>query len=189
MTITVTPVTEYAVNRLTVDVPASVAEFQQQYEQAVPAMPRERVDALVARSAPWAEMLDLIQNEAPFGLLIYWRNDVHPVMRLDGDAAKGIFYLMGNHTIAERMYRYHPAVMLYGPLHTMIWQDPAGGTRFTFDRPSDQFGSFGIPAITAVGVELNQKLAALLNHLGLPVPDQLSHDLARIAQVLFNDHE
>ena len=63
MTITVTPVTVYAVNRLTVDVPASVAEFQQHYEQAVPAMPRERVDALVARSAPREEMLDLIQNE------------------------------------------------------------------------------------------------------------------------------
>jgi hypothetical protein len=125
VTITVTPVTVYAVNRLTVDVPASVAEFQQQYEQAVPAMPRERVDALVARSAPWEEMLDLIQNEAPFGFLIYWRNDAHPVMRLAGDAAKGIFYLMGNHTIAERMYRYHPAVMLYAPLHTMIWPGPS----------------------------------------------------------------
>lgn len=48
----------------------------------------------------------------------------------------------GNHTIAERMYRYDPAVMLYAPLHTMIWGSPDGATHFTFDRPSDQFGSF-----------------------------------------------
>lgn len=174
MTTTAMPVTAYTVHRLTVDVPASVEAFQQQYEQAVPAMPRERVDALVARNAPWQEMLDLIQNEAPFGFLIYWRNDVHPVMRLAGDAAEGIFYLMGNHAIAERMYRYHPAVMLYAPLHTMIWQDPAGGTRFTFDRPSDQFSSFGTPQISQVGRELDQKLAVLLDHLGLDVPAQLT---------------
>ncbi len=73
------------------------------------------------------------------------------------------------------MYRHQPAVMLYAPLHTMIWDSPDGATHFTFDRPSDQFGSFGIPAIAAVGLELDQKLADLLDHLGLPVPEQLSH--------------
>jgi hypothetical protein len=96
-------------------------------------------------------------------------------MRLAGDTAKGTFYLMGNHTIAERMYRHKPAVMLYAPVHTMIWQGPDGGTHFTFDRPRDQFASFEMPAITAVGIELDQKPAALLDHLGLPVPAQLNH--------------
>lgn len=48
-------------------------------------------------------------------------------MRLAGDTAKGTFYLMGNHTIAERMYRHHPAVMLYAPLHTMIWDSRPTG--------------------------------------------------------------
>jgi hypothetical protein len=95
-------------------------------------------------------------------------------MGLAGDTAKGIFYLMGNHILAERMYRYQPAVMLYAPLHTMIWQSPDGGTRFTFDLPSDQFGSFGTPQITQVGMELDKKLAALLEHLGLDVPTQLT---------------
>lgn len=174
--ITTTPAaTSYSVNRLTVEVPASLEEFRQQYEQAVPPEPREQVEALVARDAPWSQMLELIEKEAPLGFLIYWRNDLRPVMRLAGDAAQGIFYLMGNHTIAERMYRYQPAVMLYAPLHTMIWQSPDGETRFTFDRPSDQFGSFGTPQITQVGTELDQKLAALLEHLGLRVPEQLSH--------------
>jgi hypothetical protein len=44
---------------------------------------------------------------------------------------------------------------------------------FTFDKPSDQFGSFGNPRITAVGVELDQKLAALLEHLKLRAPREL----------------
>jgi hypothetical protein len=65
--------------------------------------------------------------------------------------------------------------MLHAPLHTMIWESPHGATHFAFDRPSDQFGSFEMPAITAVGMELDQKLAALLDHLGLPVPAQLNH--------------
>jgi hypothetical protein len=165
----------YSVTRLTVHVPLAVEDFQERYEQAVPPLPREAVAALAEREAPWSEMNDLIASTAPFGFLIYWKNDVHSVMRLAGDTAKGISYLMGNHTIAERMYRYQPAVMLYAPLHTMIWETPDGATRFTFDRPSDQFKSFAVPEITAVGVELDGKMAALLDHVGLRVPRQLEH--------------
>jgi hypothetical protein len=169
------PATSYSVTRLTVHVPLAVEDFQERYERAVPPLPREAVAALAARGAPWSEMNDLIASAAPFGFLIYWKNDVHSVMRLAGDTAKGIFYLMGNHTIAERMYRYQPAVMLYAPLHTMIWEARDGATRFTFDRPSDQFSSFDVPEITTVGMELDRKLAALLDHLGLRVPSQLKH--------------
>jgi hypothetical protein len=124
MTTTAPVAVSYPVTRLTVDVHASLEEFQQQYEQAVPPEPREQVETLVGRDAPWSEMLELVDNAAPFGFLIYWRNDVSPVMRLAGDTAQGVFYLMGNHTIAERMYSYQPSVMLYAPLHTMIWQSP-----------------------------------------------------------------
>ena len=173
MTTTAPAVTSYSVNRLTVDGPASVAEFQQQYEQAVPPVPREQVNALVARGAPWSEMIELIDKAAPLGFLIYFRLDMRPVMGLAGDPA-GVSYLMGNHILAERMYRYQPAVMLYAPLHTMIWQSSDGGTRFTFDRPTDQFGSFATPQVTQVGMELDQKLATLLEHLGLDVPSQLT---------------
>lgn len=174
MSSTAPAVTAYSVHRMTVDVPASLQEFRQRYEQAVPPAPMEQVDSLVARSAPWSEMAELIDKAAPRGFIIYWRLDMHPVMGLAGDAAKGISYLMGNHILAERMYRHQPAVMLYAPLHTMIWQSPDGGTHFTFDRPSDQFGSFGSPPITEVGRELDKKLAALLGHLGLDVPGQLT---------------
>jgi hypothetical protein len=80
---------------------------------------------------------------------------------------------MGNHTIAERMFRYEPAVMLYAPLHTTIWGPVGGPANFTFDQPSDQFGSFGNPEVKAVGVELDRKLAALLSQLGVGVPDAL----------------
>lgn len=164
---------QYRVNRLTVETHATPAEFQSRYEEAVPRLPAEDVAALVQQQAPWQDMVDLVAAAAPHGFLIYFKIDFDPVVRLAGDRASGVAYLMGNHIIMERMYRYQPAVVMYAPLHTVIWGDPEGPAYFTVDKPSDQFGSFGDPRITAVGVELDQKLAALLEHLNLPVPREL----------------
>jgi hypothetical protein len=136
------------------------------------ALPVDKVKALVQRQAPWQEMLDLISAAAPLGFLIYFWNDVDPVVQLAGDTASGVAYLMGNRTTMERMYRYEPAVIMYAPLHTVIWGDAEGPAHFTFDKPSDQFGSFADSRITAVG-EVDRELAALLEHLGVAVPDEL----------------
>src|SRR5580658_8326984 len=160
---------EFTVRRLNVQVP-SVRGFQRAYEQAVPTLPLEQVTALVHRGAPWSEMLEFIAESAPYGFLIYFRNDLHPVMQLAGDDADCIAYLMGNHTIAEQMFRHDPRAMLYAPLHTVIWEDSAGQAWFTADQPSTQFGSFGIPRVATVGVELDRKLAALLEALHVDVP-------------------
>jgi hypothetical protein len=72
------------------------------------------------------------------------------------------------------MYRYTPAVMLDAPLRTAIMEDADGAAWFTFEQPSSQFGSFNTPQITEVGCELDRKIAALLEHLGAPVPAVLT---------------
>jgi uncharacterized protein (DUF302 family) len=159
----------YAARRLTVAVPG-VREFQQLYEHAVPANPIEAIAALVQREASWAEVIDAHAELAPHGFLIYWRNDVHGVMQLASDDDDCIAYLMGNVTIAEQMFRHDPRAMLYAPLRTLIWEDAHGHAWFTVDQPSAQFASLGIPAVSAVGVELDRKLAALLEALRVEVP-------------------
>jgi uncharacterized protein (DUF302 family) len=159
----------YTATRLTVAVPG-VREFQRRYEQAVPFNPTIEVANLVERGAPWTEMIGLIADSAPHGFLIYWRNDVHPVMGLAGDANDCVAYLMGNHTIAEQMFRHDPRAMLYAPLRTAIWEDDAGGAWFSVDQPSTLFASFHNPAVAAVGLELDRKLAGLLEALGTEVP-------------------
>jgi uncharacterized protein (DUF302 family) len=159
----------YTARRLTVAVPG-VREFQQLYEAAVPPNPVEEIAALVARGASWDEVINLHAELAPHGFLIYFRNEVHPVMQLAGDENDCIAYLMGNVTIAEQMFRHDPRAMLYAPLHTVIWEDEHERAWFTIDQPSTQFGSFGIPAISAVGTELDRKLAALLEALRVEVP-------------------
>jgi uncharacterized protein (DUF302 family) len=95
-------------------------------------------------------------------------------MRLAGDSPRCSSYLMGNHTIAERMYRHDPGIMLYAPLRTAIHEDANGTTWFSVDQPSTRFRSFADPAITAVGLELDHKLAALLGSLDAPVPPALT---------------
>jgi hypothetical protein len=60
--------------------------------------------------------------------------------------------------------------MLYAPLRTVVWEDGEGRAWFTVDQPSALFGSFQIPGVSAVGVELDRKLAALLEALGAEVP-------------------
>jgi hypothetical protein len=162
-----------SVTRLTIDLESTFEDFRRRYEEAVPPNPDDRVRELVTRQASWQEMLDLVDAIAPYGFLIYGTTDAGPVMRLAGDQWSSVAYLMGNHTIAERMFRHEPSVMLYAPLRTEIWAGSDGAAYFTFDKPSDHFGSFGNPAVAAVGVELDRKLASLLDHLGVAVPEAL----------------
>ena len=165
--------TTFTVRRLTVPV-RGVREFQRAYEQAVPNAPFDEVHSLVTKGAPWSDMIKLIDAHAPNGFLIYFRNDLHPVMQAAGDRADCIAYLMGNHIIAERMFPHDPRAMLYAPLHTVIWQDSDGNAWFTVDQPSTQFSSFGLPAVAEVGIELDRKLAKLLDVLGVEVPGSLA---------------
>ena len=86
---------------------------------------------------------------------------------------------MGNHTIAQRMFHHDPAVMLYAPLRTAIYQDARGRTRFAVaHQPSTQFASFGNREIAEVAIELDGKLATLLRHLRAPVPPALEAGMA-----------
>jgi hypothetical protein len=58
----------------------------------------------------------------------------------------------------------------YTPLRTLVWEDDDGRAWFTVDQPSTQFASFGVPDVSAIGVELDRKLACLLKALGAEVP-------------------
>jgi len=157
------------VNRLVIDVDAPFDEFRARYEEAVPAYDLTRV----GQFSNWDDVRADVDRAAPYGLLRYGTIEAGPLFAIAGHKARSVVYLMGNHTIAETMYRHDPGIMLYAPLRTVLYEDLDGGTHFAIDQPSHHFGSFGDPDIAATGRLLDQKLAALLATLGVSVPDGL----------------
>jgi hypothetical protein len=164
----------HEVRRLAIAVGPAFDDFRDRYEETVPLLDAERFAALVREGADWDSVLRAAAENAPHDFIRYWTIDAGSLMRLAGDSPRCASYLMGNHTIAERMYRHDPAIMLYAPLRTAIHADADGTTWFSVDQPSTRFRSFGDPAITEVGLELDHKLGALLEHLGAPVPPALT---------------
>ena len=159
----------HQVNRLVIEVAGSFDDFRARYEAAVPALDPAVIPGFVQREAPWDEVVAATEAAAPHGFLIYWSLDMR-LMALAGDPGSCVTYLMGNHTIAERMYRHDQAAMLYVPLRVVICARVDGPTRFLIDQPSTALSSLGIREITEVGRELDQKLAALLTALDASVP-------------------
>ncbi|SPM32740.1 Uncharacterized conserved protein, DUF302 family [Mycobacterium rhizamassiliense] len=163
----------HQVARLTIRIDDTFDGFRNRYEQAVPVFQSERFDSLIDRGVDWQTVQEATAENAPHGFIRYWSHDFSSLMSLAGDGGRCVEYLMGNHTVAEKMYRYDPAILLYAPLRTAIVEYAGGATWFTVDQPSTRFGSFDTPEIAAVGIELDRKLAALLEHLGAPVPAAL----------------
>lgn len=166
--------------RWSIDTGASFEDFRARYEAAVPVVDLDRMAQLRDAEAGWDVVLAAAERNAPHGFMRFWSTDVGGMMQLAGDPGSCAAYLMGNHTIAERMYRHDPAVMLYAPLRTAIHQDRDGVTWFSIDQPSTRFAGFGVPQIAAVGLELDGKVAGLLEVLGVAVPAGFVAGSARV---------
>jgi hypothetical protein len=155
----------HQVTRLVFDTGQPYEQFRARYEAAVPALDEKRLAEFAARDAPWSEVVADADASAPHGFLIFWRLDTTPVMSLAGNIARCTAYLMGNHTIAEQMFRHDPAVMLYVPLRTVIYAGPDDRALFAADQPSTEVASLGVAPVTQVGIDLDRKLTALLDAL------------------------
>lgn len=99
--------------------------------------------------------------------MVYATIDALPLLGLAGHTTKAVEYLLGNHTIAETMFRHDPRALLYAPLRVLVYADADGNAVFSMDQPSAAFGSLGIAAVTGVGEELDRKVANLLRVIGI----------------------
>jgi uncharacterized protein (DUF302 family) len=155
----------HEVVRMSFDVAQDYEAFRDRYEEAVPGLATTRLAELIEKQASWDAITANAATAAPHGFFIFWRSDHTPLMTLAGDPWMATSYLMGNHVVAEQMYRHDPEAMLYAPLRVTIHADVRGATRFAIDKPSSVFASFENPAIAEVGVQLDKKLAKLLDAL------------------------
>ncbi|SIK59050.1 protein of uncharacterised function DUF302 [Mycobacteroides abscessus subsp. abscessus] len=160
---------EHRTRRLVIPLPGRYDKVREQYERVVPA-----VDTLAFTGARcWRETVRTAQANAPYGFMRYFRGDVSAALAGSPSVGHATQYLMGNHVIAETMFRHDPSVMLHAPLRTLLFQDCCGATRLAVDQPSLQFASYGHPEITAVGEHLDALLGRLITVLGGRVPEQL----------------
>jgi hypothetical protein len=162
----------HQVVRLEVDVQRSYDEFRGKFESAVPMWNQDLGVKYFEERTPWSHVVADVAASAPNEFLLYWKMDLGPLMSLAGNTRRATEYLMGNHVIAETMYRHDSAVALYVPLRCAIY-DAEGDTRFTIEQPSTALSSLGHDQITQVGIDLDRKLARLFEFLGIEAPSPL----------------
>src|SRR5262245_39433210 len=166
---------DHPARRLVVALPRSYDTARAHYEALVP----EADLARYFQMASWQATLELAEINAPHGFIRYYRSDLTALMAGSPSVWKATQYLMGNHTIAERMFRHDPSVMLHAPLRTLLYADPEGDTQFAVDQPSLLFASYHNPQIADVGRELDALLAQLITMLGGEVPAELATTSSR----------
>ena len=162
--------TEHTIRRLRVRLGRSYGDAIADFERVVPLIDPLRFQSLDS----WEKNLQLSETVAPLGLMRFATIDVLSYMHASGSDRPGTEYLVGNHTVAERMYRHEPATLLYAPLRLFIYADDDGQGVLVIDQPSTLFGSLGSnPDFAVVGRELDQKFASVLSAIGVQVPSVL----------------
>jgi len=163
---------DHSDRRLLIALPEPYDAACEHYETLVPEADSARFYQMTSRQA----VLELTRTQAPHGFMRYARVDITALITPSPSSWKATQYLMGNHTIAERMFRHDPSVMLHAPLRTLLYVNTDGDTKLAVDQPSLLFASYRNPDIATVGRELDELVAALIELLGGRIPHQLEPD-------------
>ncbi len=157
----------HVMNRIDVSTGVPFDDFTSRFEHAAPAFDAQFFQQLIETGGSWADVQSAVDRMAPHQLIRYATIEATAMMALAGHTTKVVEYLLGNHVIAESMFRHDPRALLYAPLRVLIFSDAQGDAVFSLDQPSTAFGSLGIDEVTRVGVGLDDKVAALLQFLGV----------------------
>jgi uncharacterized protein (DUF302 family) len=158
---------DHSMTRVDVSTGVGFEEFIAAFEAAAPAFDRVAMQRIIETGGSWDDVRAAVAVNAPNELMVYMRIDAAPLLGVAGHRTKAIEYLLGNHVIAETMFRHDPRALLYAPLRVLAYSDAGGNAVFSMDRPSSAFGSLGIAEVTEVGRGLDRKVANLLRVIGI----------------------
>lgn len=158
---------EHSMTRIDIQTGIAYDDFVADFEVAAPAYDPAPMEQIVATGGTWDDVVAAVAKNAPNELMRYAKIDSVPLLAVAGHTTRGIEYLVGNHVIAETMFRHDPHALLYAPLRMLVYSDADGNAVFSMDRPSGAFGSFGIAEVTAVGEGLDRKVVNLLRAVGV----------------------
>ncbi len=142
-------------------------EFIVALEKAAPPVNRAAYVRIAESGGDWDDVLATAATNAPNELMVYAKIDATELFAVAGHHTRAIEYLIGNHVIAETMFRHDPKAMLYAPLRMLVYSDDDGNAIFTMDQPGPAFGSLGIDAVAEVGEALDRKVVNLLRAIGV----------------------
>jgi hypothetical protein len=159
-----------------IDIPTGIAfdEFRSAFERAAPPFDANGIRELTDKGGTWDDVKQAVAASAPYELLTYAMIDATPLLGVAGHTTRAVEYLVGNHVIAETMFRHDPKALLYAPLRLLIHSDADGTAILSIDRPSTAFASLGIPEVSEVGISLNHKVVALLLAINIDPGDALT---------------
>jgi uncharacterized protein (DUF302 family) len=142
-------------------------QFLRAFETAAPPFNPVPVQRIIDSGGSWDDVRAEVTENAPNELMVYAKIDAMPLLGVAGHDVKAVEYLLGNHTIAETMFRHDPRALLYAPLRVLVYSDREGNAVFSMDQPSSAFGSLGIAEVSEVGSGLDRKVANLLRVIGV----------------------
>ena len=163
-----------------VDVATGMAfdDFVTALDEAVPPFDPEPMQQIAADGGDWEQVRRVVAEGAPNDLMVYAKIDATPLLSIAGHRVRAVEYLIGNHVIAETMFRHDPKALLYAPLRILVYSDDGGNAVFTMDQPSAAFGSLGVAEVTEVGEGLDDKVANLLRIVGVDAANAFAREPA-----------
>jgi uncharacterized protein (DUF302 family) len=169
--VTETSIHEHPMTRVDIDTGVEFGQFLAGFEAAAPAFDPVPMQRIVESDGTWDEVRAAVARNAPNELMVYAKIDATPLLGVAGHDVKAVEYLLGNHVIAETMFRHDPKALLYAPLRLLVYSDDDGNAVFSMIRPSSAFGSLGIAEVTEVGLSLDRKVVNLLRVIGVDPGD------------------
>lgn len=161
----------HGMTRVDVDTGIPFEEFIAALEQAAPPVDQKALQRIVADGGDWDDVRAVAAENAPNDLMTYAKIDARGYFGIAGHQTPAIEYLIGNHVIAETMFRHNPKAMLYAPLRMLVHGDDNGNAVFTMDQPGPAFGSLDNADVAKVGLDLDRKVVNLLRVVGVDVGD------------------
>ena len=162
---------DHSMTRVDVFTGIGFDEFLTAFEAAAPPFDPGPMQRIVDSGGTWDDVRAKVAENAPNELMVYAKIDATPLLGIAGHSVKAVEYLLGNHVIAETMFRHDPKALLYAPLRVLVYSDADGNAVFSMDQPSTAFGSLGIADVTEVGLGLDRKVANLLRVVGVDPGD------------------
>jgi hypothetical protein len=164
----------HGMTRIDIETGIPFKEFVAALEKAAPPVDQTALERISAAGGDWDDVLAAAAENAPHDLMTYAKIDARGYFGLAGHHTPAIEYLIGNHVIAETMFRHDAKAMLYAPLRMLVYGDENGNAIFTMDQPGPAFGSLGIAEVASVGLDLDRKVANLLKVIGVDAGEAFS---------------